>query len=87
MTAGEASALLRAHVDSLRPGGRCVVITPQEAGFRSDPTHVDFIDFARAEAVVRDAGLTPLRQYSFPFPRPVGRIFKYNEFITIARKP
>ncbi len=87
MTAGEGSALLRAHLEYLRAGGRCVVITPQEAGFRSDPTHVELIDFARAEAVVRDAGLTPLRQYSFPFPRAAGRLFKYNEFVTLARKP
>lgn len=87
MTAGEASALLRTWSDSLRAGGRCVVITPQEAGFRSDPTHVEWIDFARAEAVVRDAGLALLRQYSFPFPRALGRVFKYNEFVTVARKP
>ena len=25
-------------------------------------------------------------RYSFPFPRLTGKIFKYNEFVTIARK-
>jgi hypothetical protein len=25
------------------------------------------------------------RQYSFPFPRPAGRVFPYNEFVTLAR--
>jgi SAM-dependent methyltransferase len=87
MTSHEASALLREWLGHLRTGGRCVVITPQEAGFRSDPTHVEFVDFARAAEIVRDAGLEPLRQYSFPFPRFLGRVFKYNEFVTLARKP
>ena len=26
------------------------------------------------------------RQYSFPFPRAAGKIFTYNEFVTVARK-
>ena len=35
----------------------------------------------------RAAGLKQVSAYSFPFPRPVGRWFKYNEFVSIARKP
>ena len=31
-------------------------------------------------------GLTVDRQFSFPFPRAVGKVFTYNEFVTIARK-
>jgi 2-polyprenyl-3-methyl-5-hydroxy-6-metoxy-1,4-benzoquinol methylase len=30
-------------------------------------------------------GLRLVRQYSFPFPRPAGRVFPYNEFVTLAR--
>jgi SAM-dependent methyltransferase len=86
MTTARASELVRDHLDLLRPGGRVVVVTPQEAGFRSDPTHVEFMDFANVEAIVRGAGLDLERRYSFPLPRLFGRVFRYNEFVTISRK-
>src|SRR6266404_1185068 len=78
MTAAEATELIRSHLDLLRPGGPVLVLTPQEAGFRSDPTHVEFMDFEKVEAVLRQAGLAPERRYSFPFPRLTGALFKYN---------
>jgi len=71
----------------VRSGGRAVFITPQEAGYRSDPTHVEFVDLARLDSLARKAGLEPVSAYSFPFPRPVGRVFKYNEFVLVAHKP
>jgi uncharacterized protein (TIRG00374 family) len=83
----EADALLRTYLGFLRPGGRVVMIAPQEAGFRSDPTHVTFLDFACLERLARGVGLEPVARYSFPFPRPAGRLFRYNEFVAIARKP
>ena len=70
----------------LRTGGRVVVLTPQEAGFRSDRTHVEFLDFDKIETVVQRAGLVRERRYSFPFPRFAGTLFKYNEFVVLARK-
>ena len=82
----EVAGLLRVYLPYLRPGGRVVFITPQERGFRSDPTHVAFMDFASLAAIAKESGLTVERQYSFPFPRSLGRIFTYNEFITICRK-
>jgi SAM-dependent methyltransferase len=78
--------LLRTYLPYLSPGGRLLFITPQERGFRSDPTHVTFMDFARLAAAAREAGLTVERQYSFPFPRCMGRLFTYNEFVVICRK-
>lgn len=87
MDGGAATALLRQYLELVRPGGRVVVITPQEAGFRSDPTHVELMDFERVAGISERLGLELLRQYSFPFPRPVGKVFKYNEFVTVARKP
>jgi SAM-dependent methyltransferase len=87
MTAGEATGLVRDHLHLLRAGGRVVVLTPQEAGFRSDRTHVEFMDFDRVATVLERAGLVPERRYSFPFPRLTGALFKYNEFVTLARKP
>lgn len=79
--------LLSKYLAYLHLGGRVVFVTPQEQGFRSDPTHVMFMDFEALAAIAKDAGLTMVRQYSFPFPRVIGHIFKYNEFITICHKP
>lgn len=77
--------LLHKYLVYLHPGGRVVFITPQERGFSSDPTHVMFMDFEALAAIAKDAGLKVGRQYSFPFPRIIGHIFKYNEFVTILR--
>lgn len=78
--------LLREYVPALRPEGRVIVVAPQEAGYRSDPTHVEFVDLQRIRAAVEQVGFTPVREYSFPFPRPFGRFFPYNEFVSVSRK-
>jgi len=80
-------ALVQEHLGRLRPGGRVVVFTPQEAGQRSDPTHVRFVDFDVLEGTTRRLGLEPLVARSFPFPRGAGRAFRYNEFNVVWRKP
>lgn len=87
MKLDEAKALVREYLPYLRSGGRAVFITPQEAGFRADPTHVEFMDLDALNRLARDAGLEPERAYSFPFPRALGGLFKYNEFVLVARKP
>ncbi|HVG21707.1 MAG TPA: class I SAM-dependent methyltransferase [Blastocatellia bacterium] len=86
MTEREVVKLLTAHTQLLKPGGRVIIITPQEFGFRSDPTHVLLMDFERLRKVEREAGLMPVGEYSFPFPRIFGRVFKYNEFVSISKK-
>lgn len=86
MTEVEAVALLRDYLHLLAPGGRVILFCPQEAGHRTDPTHVQFMDFAALRRIVLAAGLTPEREYSHPFPRFVGRFLRYNEFVCIARK-
>lgn len=83
----EALALIATNLPYIKSGGRAVFITPQEAGYRSDPTHVAFVDLPRLESLAERAGLQRVSGYSFPFPRPVGRVFKYNEFVLVARKP
>jgi 2-polyprenyl-3-methyl-5-hydroxy-6-metoxy-1,4-benzoquinol methylase len=82
-----ADALLREHLARLRPGGLVVVLTPQESGQRSDPTHVRFVDFAALAGTASRLGLTPQREGSFPFPRVAGRAFRYNEFNVVWQKP
>ena len=82
----EADGLVASYVPYVRDGGRVVLITPQERGFRSDPTHQTFLDDAALAALAGRLGLEVLRRASFPFPRPVGRVFPYNEFVLIARR-
>ena len=79
--------LLRRYLAYVRGGGKLLLITPQEVGHRSDPTHVEFMDFARLREVIGALELRPEREYSFPFPRALGRVFIYNEFVSISRKP
>ena len=83
----EARDLLGEYLPYVRSRGRAVLITPQEAGYRSDPTHVEFMDLESLGRLARAVGLDPINAYSFPFPRPVGNVFKYNEFVLVARKP
>jgi len=87
MRFAEAQALLAEYLPYLRAGGRAVLITPQEAGFASDATHVEFMDLGALDRLARAIGLAPERAYSFPFPRAAGRLFKYNEFVLVARVP
>lgn len=82
----EGRRLVETYLPYLRPAGTVVFICPQERGYAQDPTHVRFVDFDAIGALATDSGLTVRRHYSFPFPRPVGRVFPYNEFVLIAAK-
>ena len=78
-------SLIRDYLPQLKSGGQVILITPQPAGFRSDSTHVTFVDFAALAHICAQLDLSPSRQYSFPFPRPVGEFFRFNEFVVVAR--
>lgn len=82
----EAQALVASYLPYVRPGGKLISITPQERGFRSDPTHRQFMGFEEVERVARRLRLEPVLRRSFPFPRPVGRVFTHNEFVVVAHK-
>lgn len=79
--------LVEEYLPYIRPGGKVVFITPQERGFASDPTHVEFIGFAEAAEIARRAGVTIASQYSFPLPRMAGKSFTYNEFVLRGHAP
>jgi SAM-dependent methyltransferase len=85
MEAAEVTALVKEYLPSVRAGGRMVVITPQEAGFRTDASHVRFVGFEEIEELCTSVGATVLRRQSFPFPRRAGRFFPYNEFVVSAQ--
>lgn len=87
MTEEQAVTLVEEYLPFLRPGGRLVLIAPQEAGFRSDSTHVELMDFTRLRRIATRLRLTPERSYSFPFPRWAGQWFTYNEFVVVSRRP
>lgn len=85
--ADTADEIMRTYLPYLGRGGAVHVITPQEVGQGSDPTHVRFCDFTVTESLLQGHGLRIERRYSFPFPRAVGKVFVYNEFNVVARKP
>jgi len=87
MTEDQVFALVHEYEALLRPDGRLILISPQEAGFRSDSTHVEFMDFARLARVSSGLGFRAERAFSFPFPRWVGGLVTYNEFVVVSRKP
>ena len=87
MTVEDARALLRDYLPYLRPGGRVLMICPQERGYASDETHVRFTDGDALAALAQDVGLVADGWSSFPFPRWAGRAFTYNEFCATAIKP
>jgi 2-polyprenyl-3-methyl-5-hydroxy-6-metoxy-1,4-benzoquinol methylase len=87
MPADVAVELLRPFVAYVRPGGKVILITPQERGFRSDPTHVEYFDFAALDRLVGALGLVRQSARSFPLPRAAGHVFTHNEFVVVARVP
>lgn len=82
-----AQGLIAGYLPYVKPGGQVILITPQEMGHAADDTHVHFMDMAELKRLADLLGLTVTRVYSFPFPRWVGRLFRYNEFVLTARRP
>ena len=87
MTGDELRGFVRSYLACVRPGGKVVVICPQERGYATDASHQEFVDFEAMRQLADDLGLVVERQYSFPFPRRMGTLFVYNEFVTVARLP
>jgi len=86
MTQEQALSLLSLYTPFLREGGKLVMITPQEAGFKRDASHREFMDFGKLREIVEALHFTILREYSFPLPRFFGRFFYFNEFISVGLK-
>ncbi len=80
----DAVDLVQRYLPYLRHPATIIMITPQESGYRSDDTHVEFLDFTALLELAEACNLSPTRQYSFPLPRPMGRLFRYNEFVVVA---
>lgn len=87
LTPDESREIIKSYLPLVKPGGRIVWICPQERGYASDATHVTYTDFTALRALADDLGIEFEKQYSFPFPRFVGKFFTYNEFDFIGRAP
>jgi 2-polyprenyl-3-methyl-5-hydroxy-6-metoxy-1,4-benzoquinol methylase len=83
----DARKLIRDYLPALKGGGKVFMICPQERGYASDETHVTWTTGEDLIELAKDCGLLPEQWKSFPFPRPAGRWFLYNEFTVMAIKP
>lgn len=79
--------MIQMYLPCLKPGGKVLLICPQERGYASDPTHVRWTTGEDLERLAQEVCLRPERWTSFPLPRAFGRVFTYNEFNVLARKP
>ncbi|WP_308796719.1 class I SAM-dependent methyltransferase [Agromyces silvae] len=77
--------LVRQYVPYLVEDGRLCFITPQPRGYRSDATHVTYIDLDGLRERAEQLGARVERASSFPLPRLFGEVFTYNEFLVVAR--
>lgn len=73
------------YLPYLKKGGTVFFICPQERGYATDATHVEFVDFDGLRRLSAGLGLKVEKSYSFPFPRIAGKVFPYNEFCVRAR--
>jgi SAM-dependent methyltransferase len=83
----DAHELIGGYLPYVRPGGLVVIECPQEVGYRSDHTHIRWVDEAEIVKQCAALDLTVERQFSFPFPRALGKAFIYNQFEAVARVP
>lgn len=80
----EAVELLRSWLPRVRPGGRVVLICPQQRGHASDPTHIRMMDPQALTDVCQAAGINVERTCSFPLPASFGRWWVHNETVLIG---
>jgi SAM-dependent methyltransferase len=85
MTSAEVTSLLRSYIPRLKPDGKIIIITPQERGFQSEVTHVEFTDWEKIRNILSPLGFISVEEYSFPLPRFCGNLFIYNEFVSVSR--
>ena len=78
--------IIASYLPYLRTYGKLVLICPQEKGFPTDPTHIRWVDDNELRATGLRNGFHEIRNYSFPFPRAVGKFFTYNEFVYVGQR-
>ena len=82
----DSDEIIAAYLPYLRPNGKLVLICPQEKGFPTDPTHIRWVDETELRATGDRNEFHEIRNYSFPFPRFMGKFFTYNEFVYVGQR-
>ena len=78
--------LIQSYLPALSEFGAVCIICPQERGFASDPTHVEFKNIENLVSEIEECGLVVHRSFSYPLPKIFGNLFIYNEFVIIAKR-
>lgn len=86
LTFQESVDLISSYLPLLKPGGKLIVICPQESGYRSDKTHITFSGFSEIREICESLNFYVRSEKSFPFPRFMGNFFRFNEFIVMATR-
>jgi SAM-dependent methyltransferase len=73
------------YLPYLKPKARVVIICPQEVGFDSDSTHIRWVDENLLVNLLISLRCSNIRVSSFPFPRPFGKKFVYNQFVAVGQ--
>lgn len=85
LTTEEGTKIIKEYLPYVREN--VVIICPQAKGFKTDETHINFLDHKAIESILEGCGLEVIRSYSFPFHKSIGsKNFTYNETIVVARK-
>lgn len=87
MTLDEGRDLLAEYLRFIRPGGKVLLICPQQKGYTTDHTHVQYLSGETMMVVARRAGLQTTKASSFPLPAKAGQWFTHNEHHVLATKP
>ena len=82
----DSDEIIASYLPYLRTEGKLVLICPQEKGFPTDPTHIRWVDDEVLRATGTRNGFHEIHNYSFPFPRAVGKFFTYNEFVYVGQR-
>lgn len=82
----EGDQIIAEYLPYLKAKAQLAFICPQEKGFPTDETHIRFVDLNDLADTAMRFGFTPIRAYSFPFPRAAGKVFTYNESVLVARR-
>jgi SAM-dependent methyltransferase len=85
MKLDEVVQILHEYLNLLKPEGKIILITPQEVGYRSDASHIEFMNFPKLREISAQINFKVIKKYSFPFPRLFGYLFIYNEFISVSK--
>ena len=66
---------------------KVVVICPQEKGFKTDETHINYLNHKDIEQILEKCGLKVTKSYSFPLHKSLGsKTFIYNETVVVGTK-